>query len=250
MRGCSRRRKPTGPGIGAVTNSGGERELIVDLASDLGAPLAELTPPTHAERLTAVLDPGMTPVNPVNSYGDGRTLLEDSLTIIADDPNGSASSRSRPTWCMGDPTYLKVASAAIERVAAATDKPTVVFGHIHSTVSREEAARLRSARHSRADGNTDGTQGNDPFHRMACAAGRPRRASPRGSLPACDRPRGGKGLARAPGGPARRGPLTGGCGTVSCVVHTGCRWQTAPSRIRRTRRQRKRRRGGSDTLSC
>lgn len=134
-------RVPTGSGIGAVTDSGGERELIVDLAADLGAPLAELTPQS-AQRLTEVLDPGMTPVNPVDSYGDGRTLLEDCLRVVADDPNVGIVALA--TNLVHGRPYVKVASAAIERVAAATAKPAVLFGHIHSTVSREEAARLRA----------------------------------------------------------------------------------------------------------
>ncbi len=59
-------RRPGAGGLGIVTDSGGERELIVDLATDLGAPLAEITPATAA-RLVDVLDPGMEPQNPVNS---------------------------------------------------------------------------------------------------------------------------------------------------------------------------------------
>lgn len=134
-------RPPAGSGIGAVTDSGGERELIVDLASDLGAPLAELTEPT-AKRLAEVLDPGMTPVNPVDSYGDGRTLLEDCLRIVADDPNVGIAALA--TNLVHGRPYVKVSSATIENISAGTAKPAVLFGHIHSTVSREEAARLRA----------------------------------------------------------------------------------------------------------
>ncbi|MCC7048297.1 MAG: acetate--CoA ligase family protein [Alphaproteobacteria bacterium] len=134
-------RRPAAGGIGAVTDSGGERELIVDLAADLGAPLAELTPPTMA-RLTEVLDPGMTPVNPVDSFGDGRTLIEECLKIIVDDPNVGIAALA--TNLVHGRPYVKVASATVERVAAGTAKPAVLFGHIHSAVSREEAARLRA----------------------------------------------------------------------------------------------------------
>ncbi len=134
-------RTPAGPGIGAVTDSGGERELIVDLAADLGAPLAELTAAT-AKRLSDVLDPGMTPVNPVDSYGDGRTLIEDCLNIVAADPNVGVVALA--TNLVHGRPYVKVASATIEKVSAATAKPALVFGHIHSAISREEAARLRA----------------------------------------------------------------------------------------------------------
>lgn len=134
-------RKPSGSGIAAVTDSGGERELIVDLAADLGAPLAELTEAT-AQRLSGVLDPGMTPVNPVDSYGDGRTLLEDCLKIIVEDPEVGVAALA--TNLVHGRPYVKIASAMLENVSKATTKPAVLFGHIHSAVSREEASRLRA----------------------------------------------------------------------------------------------------------
>lgn len=138
MMQCSR--KPVAGGIGVVTDSGGERELIVDLAADIGAPLAELTEPTMT-RLVGVLDVGMTPINPVDCYGDGRTVLEDCLKIVADDPNVGIAVLA--TNLVHGRPYLKVSGTAIEQAAAATGKPAVVFGHLHSTISREEAARLR-----------------------------------------------------------------------------------------------------------
>ncbi len=137
-------RSPRRPGagrIGIVTDSGGERELIVDLATDLGAPLAEITPAT-ATRLADVLDPGMEPQNPVDSYGDGRMLLEECLGALADDA-GVAVVALATNLVHGRP-YARASSTAIERVAAATTKPALVFGNIHSSVSREEATRLRA----------------------------------------------------------------------------------------------------------
>ncbi|MBV8915039.1 MAG: acetate--CoA ligase family protein [Acetobacteraceae bacterium] len=136
---CARR--PTAPAAGIVTDSGAERELIVDLAHDIGCPLAELTEPTQ-HRLAEVLDPGMEPVNPVDSYGDGRTLLEPCLQVIADDPNVGVVVLA--TNLVHGRPYLQECGAAIENTAAATDKPALVFGNLHSTISREEATRLRA----------------------------------------------------------------------------------------------------------
>jgi acyl-CoA synthetase (NDP forming) len=133
-------RRPPFPGISIVTDSGGERELIVDLASDIGAPLAELEHETQT-RLLEVLDPGMLPVNPVDSYGDGRMLLKECLSVVARDPQvgivalGTNLVHGRP--------YLYQSTAAIETVFNETDKPVLVFGNLHSTISREEASRLR-----------------------------------------------------------------------------------------------------------
>jgi acetate---CoA ligase (ADP-forming) len=137
----SPRRPDAGGGIGIVTDSGGERELIVDLATDLGAPLAEITPATSA-RLVSILDPGMEPQNPVDSYGDGRMLVEECLGALADDPGVSVVALA--TNLVHGRAYARASSTAIEHAFAATTKPALVFGNLHSAVSREEATRLRA----------------------------------------------------------------------------------------------------------
>ena len=134
-------RRPGSGGIGIVTDSGGERELIVDLATDLGAPLAEITAETR-ERLVNVLDPGMEPQNPVDSYGDGRMLLGECATALAADP-GVAVVALATNLVHGRP-YARASSTAMENTAAATTKPAILFGNVHSSVSREEASRLRA----------------------------------------------------------------------------------------------------------
>jgi acyl-CoA synthetase (NDP forming) len=137
----SPRRPGAGGGIGIVTDSGGERELIVDLATDLGAPLAEITTATSA-RLVGILDPGMEPQNPVDSYGDGRMLLEECLCALADDP--AVAVVALATNLVHGRAYALASSTAIEHAFAATAKPALVFGNIHSALSREEATRLRA----------------------------------------------------------------------------------------------------------
>ena len=134
-------RRPGSGGIGIVTDSGGERELIVDLATDVGADLAEFKPATQ-ERLLGILDPGMEPQNPVDAYGDGRMLMEDCLRAIAEDP-GVAVDALATNLVHGRP-YARTSSTAIEHAYFATEKPALVFGNLHSSVSREEAARLRA----------------------------------------------------------------------------------------------------------
>jgi acyl-CoA synthetase (NDP forming) len=137
----SPRRPGAGGGIGIVTDSGGERELIVDLATDLGAPLAEITTATSA-RLVGILDPGMEPQNPVDSYGDGRMLLEECLCALADDP--AVAVVALATNLVHGRAYALASSTAIEHAFVATAKPALVFGNIHSALSREEATRLRA----------------------------------------------------------------------------------------------------------
>src|SRR5215213_415433 len=134
-------RRPPVPGISIVTDSGGERELIVDLASDIGAPLATLSPTTEAA-LLEVLDPGMLAVNPVDSYGDGRMLLRECLSAVAKDAKVGIVALA--TNLVHGRPYLYQSTAAIETVFNETDKPALVFGNLHSTISREEASRLRA----------------------------------------------------------------------------------------------------------
>jgi acetate---CoA ligase (ADP-forming) len=134
-------RRPASGGIGIVTDSGGERELITDLATDLGAPLAEVTLAT-ADRLVGILDPGMEPQNPVDSYGDGRTLMEECLGALADDPNVGVVALA--TNLVHGRPYARASATAIEHAFAATDKPALVFGNLHSAISRDEATRLRA----------------------------------------------------------------------------------------------------------
>lgn len=169
-------RRPGPGGIGMVTDSGGERELIVDIATDTRTPLADLTPETSA-KLAGLLDPGMSAVNPVDSYGDGRMLIGEVLELIAKD--GNVAIAAMATNLVSGRSYLYAATAALEKVNGMTDKPTIVFGNIHSTVNREEAARLRAKgipvlmgtttsllamKHALAwrDGRTDGARRSTP----------------------------------------------------------------------------------------
>ncbi|WP_342640451.1 acetate--CoA ligase family protein [Rhodoligotrophos ferricapiens] len=134
-------RRPSAAGIGIVTDSGGERELIVDIASDVGAPFAKVRPETE-QRLAQVLDPGMSPLNPVDSYGDGRTLLEDCLRVLADDPEVGIVALA--TNLVAGRAYADEAARAISEAAAATAKPALLFGHVESAMSHKHAADLRA----------------------------------------------------------------------------------------------------------
>ena len=81
---------PIGPG-GLVTlhDSGGERQLIVDLAEDAGVPLTELQPDT-VKKLEAVLPPELPAINPLDAWSrggpDAGRLMTDCLAIMMADP--------------------------------------------------------------------------------------------------------------------------------------------------------------------
>ena len=62
---------PVGPGgLVSIHDSGGERQLLIDLAADAGVPLADLTPAT-TKKLESLLDPGLPAVNPLDAWSTG-----------------------------------------------------------------------------------------------------------------------------------------------------------------------------------
>lgn len=62
---------PVGDGaLVALHDSGGERQLLIDLADRAGVPLTRIAPDTEA-RLEALLDPGLPAVNPLDAWSTG-----------------------------------------------------------------------------------------------------------------------------------------------------------------------------------
>ena len=57
-------------GLVSLHDSGGERQLLIDLAHDAAVPLTQLSSETTA-KLTSVLDPGLPPVNPLDAWSTG-----------------------------------------------------------------------------------------------------------------------------------------------------------------------------------
>jgi len=79
-------------GLVSIHDSGGERQLLIDLADNLTVPLAQITPSTKA-RLETLLDPGLPPVNPLDAWGaggpDADRVMEDCLAALMSDPNAA-----------------------------------------------------------------------------------------------------------------------------------------------------------------
>jgi acyl-CoA synthetase (NDP forming) len=79
-------------GLVSIHDSGGERQLLIDLAEDMNVPLARIEPQTES-RLEALLDPGLPPVNPLDAWGAGgpgaNTIMEDCLAALMSDPNAA-----------------------------------------------------------------------------------------------------------------------------------------------------------------
>jgi len=79
-------------GLVSIHDSGGERQLLIDLADDMAVPLAQIAPETEA-RLEMLLDPGLPPVNPLDAWGaggpDADGIMEDCLAALMSDSNAA-----------------------------------------------------------------------------------------------------------------------------------------------------------------
>ena len=66
-------------GIVSIHDSGGERQLIIDLADKLDVALADISKETTA-RLEALLDPGLPAVNPLDAWSVGGPEFHNTMT--------------------------------------------------------------------------------------------------------------------------------------------------------------------------
>ncbi len=84
---------PLGPGgLVALHDSGGERQLMVDLAEEAGVPLTEINSATAAA-LALVLDPSLPAVNPLDAWSrggeDAAENMARCLSILMEDPQAA-----------------------------------------------------------------------------------------------------------------------------------------------------------------
>ncbi|HEY5656881.1 MAG TPA: acetate--CoA ligase family protein, partial [Myxococcota bacterium] len=76
-------------GIAAITDSGGERELLTDHAEAAGVRFAQIDARTR-QRLEARLEYGLKPENPLDAWGTGkdyRGIFSDCMAALLDDPD-------------------------------------------------------------------------------------------------------------------------------------------------------------------
>lgn len=134
-----------GRGIATVHDSGFERAHVADVAAEVGVPFAPLTEETM-RRLTAVLDPGLEPGNPLDVWSTGRhseELFTETLSALADDPGVDAVALAVdlvPEYD-GDDSYRD----AVLTAAAKTAKPVAVLASIPAAIDAAAASRLRAA---------------------------------------------------------------------------------------------------------
>ena len=136
-------RAPTVDTVGIQTDSGGERQLIADLAERNKVPLAVFGEATRAA-LAGVLDPGLEPDNPVDYWGEGGLPVAPRvMDAIARAPEVGVVVFS--TNMVSGRALLNASTAALEDAHRATDKPCMMLANISDAVDAGEAARLRDA---------------------------------------------------------------------------------------------------------
>jgi acyl-CoA synthetase (NDP forming) len=85
--------RPAAGGLASIHDSGGECELLIDLASDIGVPIARINDATK-ETLRENLHPGLEPVNPLDAWGTDHNaveIFENCLEALMADPDSAAA---------------------------------------------------------------------------------------------------------------------------------------------------------------
>ncbi|MDH3991259.1 MAG: acetate--CoA ligase family protein [Gammaproteobacteria bacterium] len=119
-----------GGGLVCLHDSGGERQLAIDLAEQLQVPLTELEPST-VERLEPLLDDGLPAVNPLDAWGSGGAgasqTMSECFTAILSDPGAALGAVIHDRAPGGEiyPSYVEYLRAA----QLATGKPAFLVAN-------------------------------------------------------------------------------------------------------------------------
>ena len=138
-------RRARANGIISVHDSGGERELMADMAEDFGLHYAALSDDTFAA-VQAVLEPGITAENPLDAWGTGQgarqTYARAVTAMMADDAVGTGLYVLN--W--RDNYYLHDMHAkALTEAFAQTDKPLAAVSNFARSDDAALAERLADA---------------------------------------------------------------------------------------------------------
>ncbi|MBI2253894.1 MAG: acetate--CoA ligase family protein [Proteobacteria bacterium] len=138
----SAERKLAAGGLATMHDSGGLRELVLDLGIETGVPFASISEATRA-KLAGRLEYGLEPINPLDAWGTGNDwagIFEDCLQALVDDPDTALAS-----LCVEarDGYYLSAGYADIlRRVAARTTKPVFYTTNVGSNANLDVITKL------------------------------------------------------------------------------------------------------------
>ena len=130
----------------SIHDSGGERQLLIDLAHEADVPLTELTP-ASTKTLTALLDPGLPAVNPLDAWSTGgpdyHVGMQKCFSTLLADPGAAIGAVIHDRVAGGGIhasyiDYLKTAHAV-------TGKPTVLVANTRGSGTDALAATTTRA---------------------------------------------------------------------------------------------------------
>ena len=137
-------RRPAAGGLAAIMDSGGGRGLMIDLAADIGLPLAKIGEATRAT-LAANLAYGLEAVNPLDAWGayeDFESAFRNCLAALMADPDTGAGLFLYDMWLED---YISEGfTRALLEVARTTDKPVAAVSNI-ARLPRDKLARALDA---------------------------------------------------------------------------------------------------------
>jgi len=151
----SRKKRAAAGGVAAVLDSGGARGLFIDLAAELGVPIAKISAETE-QKLRNRLEYGLEPVNPVDAWGTGRDaygVFRDCLQAVVDDPASAIGLLMTEVSNAQDPMSDEFAGLTVE-VDGKTDKPVILAHHWTHLHGREVLSRI-------ADKGVPGIEGTE-----------------------------------------------------------------------------------------
>ena len=142
-------------GLVAIHNSGGERELAVDLADRVGLTYPELHADT-LERLSHIVDPELELTNPLDAWSSAQgfqSIFTESFKVLLADPNAALG----VMFCDVRDNYYVSSGYAESALAAhaATDKPVAIAVNLSMLRHREIAKRLTDAGVPVLDGTSE-----------------------------------------------------------------------------------------------
>jgi len=129
-------------GIATMHDSGGFRELAMDLAVERKVPFAKINAET-TKKLAARLDYGLEPINPLDAWGTGNDwegIFADCMQALLDDPDtalGALCVETRDGYALTE-GYGEM----LRRIRAATTKPVILTTNVASNSSDDVAVRL------------------------------------------------------------------------------------------------------------
>ena len=118
----------------SMHDSGGERQLIIDIAEQQGVEFAELEEAT-TQKLEEILDPGLPPVNPLDAWGkglgDADQIMIDSMIAMLSDSNASMGAIVMDRGPLGKifPEYVDY----LEQTNQQTGKPVFLVSNRQGT---------------------------------------------------------------------------------------------------------------------